>query len=70
MLYINTKTNTTFSAYTVRDRSGFAAVVTRRNGNNEVLIVRNVFPTRSKAYYNARKEANYAAMMHASIYGM
>lgn len=70
MLIINTKTNTTFSGYTVADRNGYAAVVTRRVGNTETGIVRIVYPTRSKAYYYARKELAYAAMSHAAVYGM
>jgi hypothetical protein len=70
MLITNTKTNTTFSGYTVADRNGYAAVVTRREGNKESLVIRNVFSTRSKAYYNARKEACAAAMSHAAVYGM
>jgi hypothetical protein len=70
MLYTNNKTNVTFNAYTVKDRNGYAAVVTRREGNTETGIVRNVFASRSKAYYNARKEGLYAAMMHASVFGM
>ena len=49
MLYINTKTNVTFNAYTVKGRNGYAAVVTRRVGNTETGIIRNVFATRSKA---------------------
>lgn len=70
MLITNTKTNTTFSGYTVADRNGYAAVVTRRVGNTESIVVRSVFPTRSKAYYQARKELSYAAMSHAAVYGM
>ena len=70
MLITNTKTNTTFSGYTVADRNGYAAVVTRRVGNTESIVIRNVFPTRSKAYYQARKELAYAAMSHAAVYGM
>lgn len=70
MLIHNTKTNVTFSGYTVSDRNGYAAVVTRREGNNALVILRNVYPTRSKAYYQARKELSYAAMSHASVYGM
>ena len=67
MLIINTKTNTTFSGYTVADREGYAAVVTRRVGNNEALISRVVYPTRSKAYYNAMKLCKTYATNHAFI---
>lgn len=70
MLIHNTKTNVTFSGYTVADRNGYAAVVTRREGNNALVILRNVYPTRSKAYYQARKELSYAAISHAAVYGM
>ena len=70
MLINNTKTNTIFSGYTVQARDGYAAVVTRRVGNNESIVSRIVFPTRSKAYYQARKELAYAAMSHAAVYGM
>lgn len=70
MLYINNKTNTTFSAYTVQDRSGYAAVVTRRQGNQASLESRVVYPTRSQAYYQANKEARYMAKCHANVFGM
>lgn len=70
MLYINTRTNTAFSAYTVQDRAGYAAVVTRRQGNHSVLESRIVYPTRSQAYYQANKEARYRAKCHSNVFGM
>lgn len=55
MQIINHKTGSVFTAYTVQDRAGFASCITMRQGNREVLIGREVYPTRSRAYKSAVK---------------
>lgn len=67
MFIHNTKTNVTFGAHTVQDRSGFAAVVYKRVDNNAKTISRVVYPTRAKAYYNAVKLCKAYADNHAFI---
>jgi len=68
MFIHNDKTNVSFIAHTVYDRTGgYAAVVSKRIGNNQKSISRVVYPTRSKAYYNAVKLCKVYAANHAYI---
>ena len=68
MFIHNDKTNVSFIAHTVQDRSGgYTAVVSKRIGNNQKSISRVVYPTRAKAYYNAVKLCKAYATNHAFI---
>lgn len=68
--YLNQKTQTAFNARTTKETPDcFVSIVTRREGNNEVLIHREKFSTRARAYRNAQREALWAFLCHSKIYG-
>ena len=54
-----------FAARTARNPSGFAAIVTKREGDTETLIYKLTFPTRAKAAKAAQTAAQSYAENHA-----
>ena len=50
MQIINHKTQVIYSTRTTKARSGFASIVTRREGNTERVTSYELHPTRAKAY--------------------
>jgi hypothetical protein len=65
-MYIeNTKTGVTYYIRTCKDRAGFASCVIHRQGNTEKLVMREVYPTRSRAYHSALKACEALARNHA-----
>ena len=67
MQIVNTKTLVTYSSRTTKARSGFASIVTRREGNTERVTSYELHPTRAKAYRYAVALCKGQARNHAWV---
>jgi hypothetical protein len=67
MQITNTKTGVTHSTRTTKTVGGYASCVTKRVGNTETLIAREVYPTRARAYRSAVMLCKSHAANHAYV---
>lgn len=67
MQIVNTKTLVTYSTRTTKARSGFASIVTRREGSTERVTSYEIHPTRAKAYRYAVTVCNAQARNNAWV---
>ena len=67
MQITNTKTGVTYTTRTTQQHNGYASCVTKRVGNTETLIAREIYPTRARAYRSAVMLCKSHAANHAYI---